>query len=103
MRSTDEAEKLKDAGKLEEAVQKLQQLLEVDRSHVLSHLALAVIYGRLQQHEAAVKHGELACELEPNEPFNFTAMSVTYQRAWAGTQSKSTSPRQKRRWRKRTC
>jgi hypothetical protein len=24
--------------------------------------------------------------LEPSDPFNFTALSVTYQRAWAGTQ-----------------
>ena len=28
-----------------------------------------------------------ACELEPEEAFNFTAMSVTYQRAFAGTQN----------------
>ncbi len=27
-----------------------------------------------------------ACELEPQDSFNFTALSVTYQRAWAGTQ-----------------
>ncbi len=28
-----------------------------------------------------------ACELEPEEAFNFTALSVTYQRAFAGTQN----------------
>lgn len=81
-----ESEKLKDDGKLDEAIAKLTQLLEIDPNHVLSHLALAVIYGRANQHDKACEHGEKACELEPNEAFNFTAMSVTYQRAWQGTQ-----------------
>ncbi len=81
----DEAEKLKDDGKFEQAIQKLHDLLAIDPGHVLSHLALAVIYGRVGQHEQAIEHGEKACELEPNESFNFTAMSVTYQRAWTGT------------------
>ena len=85
----DEAEKLKDDGKLEEAIQKLDDLLEIDPGHVLSHLALAVIYGRVGQHDQAIKHGENACELEPNESFNFTAMSVTYRRAWTGTQQQA--------------
>ena len=50
----DEAEKLKDDGKLEAAIQKLHDLLEIDPGHVLSHLALAVIYGRVGQHEQAI-------------------------------------------------
>jgi hypothetical protein len=37
-------------------------------------------------HELAIKHAEEACRLEPNDSFNFTVLSVTYQRAWAGTQ-----------------
>lgn len=81
-----DAEKLKDEGKLDEAIAKLNELLASDSSHVLSHLALAVIYGRVNQHEKAVEHGNRACELDPSDPFNFTAMSVTYQRAWQGTQ-----------------
>ena len=81
-----ESEELKDAGKLEEAIEKLQAALAMDENHVLSHLALAVLYGRVNQHDKACMHGEKACELEPNEAFNFTAMSVTYQRAWQGTQ-----------------
>ena len=35
----------------------------------------------LKRHEEAIKHGLRVCELEPNEPFSFTAMSVTFQRA----------------------
>lgn len=81
-----EADKLKDEGQLDEAIAKLQELLEKDENHVLSHLALAVIYGRVNKHEEAVKHGQRACEIDSNDPFNFTAMSVTFQRAWQGTQ-----------------
>ena len=83
----DEAEKLKDAGNLEEAIGKLQEIIEQDDSFILAHLTLAVLYGRVNKHEEAVQHGKKACELEPAEAFNFTAMSVTYQRAFAGTQN----------------
>ena len=82
-----EAEKLKDDGNLEEAISKLQAIIEQDDSFILAHLTLAVLLGRVNKHEEAVQHGEKACELEPNEAFNFTAMSVTYQRAFAGTQN----------------
>jgi tetratricopeptide (TPR) repeat protein len=81
----DEADRLKDEGKYEEAIAKLQQLLGEDANYTLAHLALAVLYGRVGKHEEAVEHGRRACELEPTEAFNFTAMSVTYQRAFAGT------------------
>lgn len=82
-----ESEKLKDDGKLEEAIVKLNEALKLDADHVLSHLALAVLYTRVGKHDLAIQHGVKACELEPNEAFNFTAMSVTYQKAWEGTQS----------------
>ncbi len=82
----DEADRLKDEGKFEEAIEKLNALLEQDENYVLAHLALAVVYGRVGKHEDAVRHGQKACELEPEEAFNFTAMSVTYQRAFQATQ-----------------
>jgi tetratricopeptide (TPR) repeat protein len=80
-----EHEKLKAQGNYDEALAKLSQSLELDPNFVDAHLALAVLYGRMNRHEDAVRHGELACQLAPNEPFNFTALSVTYQRAWQGT------------------
>lgn len=82
-----EAEKLKDDGKLDESIAKLQEILAQDESHVISHLALAVVYGRVGRHDDATRHGQRACEIEPTDPFNFTALSVTYQRAWQGTQN----------------
>ncbi len=80
------SEQQKSEGKLDEAIETLQQILAADESHVLSHLSLAVLYGRVQQHEKAVQHAKRACELDPSDAFNFTALSVTYQRAWQGTQ-----------------
>ncbi|MCA9130718.1 MAG: tetratricopeptide repeat protein [Planctomycetales bacterium] len=81
-----EAEKLKDAGKYDEAVDLLKEILQESPSHVLTHLTLGRIYTLQQKFDAAVEHGQKACELEPADPFNFTAMSVTYQRVFAGTQ-----------------
>ncbi len=74
----DEADRLKDEGHYEQAIAKLQEVLQADPSHVLSHLALAVLYGRTGQHEQAVEHGVRACQLDPHDAFNFTALSVTY-------------------------
>ena len=82
-----EVEKLIDDEKFEDAVAGLTEIVEVDDSFVLAHLALARVYTKTGQHDLAIVHGEKACELEPQDPFNFTAMSVTYQRAWAGTQN----------------
>lgn len=78
------AEKLKDDGKNEEAIEQLMELLKQDEKFALAHLALAVLYGRVTRHEDAIRHGQRACELDPNDPFSFTAMSVTYQRASQG-------------------
>ena len=50
----DEADKLKDGGKLEEAVAKLNEALAVDPSYALAHSAMAVVLTRLVRHEEAV-------------------------------------------------
>lgn len=81
-----EVEKLIDDEKFDEAIAGLTSIVEADDSFVLGHLALARVLTKTGQHDEAIKHGEKACELEPQDPFNFTALSVTYQRAWAGTQ-----------------
>ena len=81
-----EAEKLKDEDKNDEAIAKLNELLQQDESYTLAHLALAVLFGKVDKPEDAVRHGQRACEIEPDDAFNFTAMSVTFQRAFAATQ-----------------
>ena len=80
-----ESEKLKDDGKNEEAIAKLTELLQQDETFVLAHMALAVLYGNVGKPEDAVRHGQRACELEPAEPFNYTAMSITYRKAFQAT------------------
>jgi predicted Zn-dependent protease len=80
-----EAEQLKNSSKPEEAEKILLEILQSEPTHVLSHLTLARIYTGLDRHDEAVTHAERACELEPTESFNFTLLSVTYQRAYAGT------------------
>ena len=81
-----EVEKLIDDEKFEEAIKGLNEIIAEDETFVLAHLAQARVYTKTGQHDLAIQHAEKACELEPEDPFNFTALSVTYQRAWAGTQ-----------------
>jgi tetratricopeptide (TPR) repeat protein len=83
----DEADRLKEAGEYQAAVGKLNDLLAKDQTFALAHSALAVLHGKLGDHEQAVQHAQRVCELEPQDPFSFTALSVTYQRAFAGTQN----------------
>ncbi len=82
-----EADRLKDHGQHEAALAKLLELLELDGKYVLAHSALAVLYGKVNQHEKAVQHAMRASELEPDDSFSWTALSVTYQRAFEGTKN----------------
>lgn len=82
------AEQLKREGKTEEAIAQFEEVLKLDEKHVLTHLSLAVLYGKIDKHLDAVKHGERAVELEPNDTFNYTALSTTYQRAFEGTRDR---------------
>lgn len=80
-----EAGRLRAEGKNAEAAEVLNKVLESDPTFVRAHLALAVTYHAMGDYEKSIQHGEKACELEPSDPFNFTALSVTYRRAFAGT------------------
>ncbi len=80
-----EAEKLKDAGQYPESIAILEEILVEDPAHVLSHLTLARLFTQTGVHDRAIEHAVKACELEPNDAFNFSALSITYQRAFAGT------------------
>ena len=77
----DEAIELQQTGKLEEAVGKLEELAAVNPEYALAHSGLAVFYGKLGQHDKAVEHARKVCELEPEDPFSFMALSLTCQRA----------------------
>ena len=89
----DEADALKEQGKLDEAEAKLRELLAVDENYALAHSALAVVLGRLNRHQEAVAHAQKVTEIEPKDPFSYTALSVTLQRAYAGTGDQSYIPK----------
>jgi tetratricopeptide (TPR) repeat protein len=81
----DQADRLKDAGKLEDAVAKFNEALAADPNYALAHSALAIVEQKLGHHEQAVQHAQKVCELAPDDPFSFTALSVILQRVYAGT------------------
>jgi tetratricopeptide (TPR) repeat protein len=81
----DEAEQLKDAGDYQGAVAKLEGLAAEHPEFALAYSAMAVLHGKLGEHEKAIEFAQRVCQLEPNDPFSYTALSVTYQRAFAGT------------------
>jgi tetratricopeptide (TPR) repeat protein len=84
-----QVEKLIDNDKFDEGIAGLNEIIQLDDTFVLAHLALARVYTKTGKHELAIRHAERACELEPTDFMNFTALSVTYQRAWAGTQDQA--------------
>jgi Flp pilus assembly protein TadD len=77
----DEAIGLQQGGGLEEAVSKLEGLLVDYPDYALAHAALGVFYGKLDRPDEAVEHARRVCELEPDDPFSFMAMSLICQRA----------------------
>ena len=77
----DEAIELKEAGKLEAAVAKLEEIIAEHPDYALAHAALSVYYGKLDRHEEAVAHGQKVCDLEPEDPFSHMAMSIVCQKA----------------------
>ena len=74
------AETLKNEGKIAEAVSELEVLVAEQPDFTLAHSALAAWCTRLERHEEAIGHARRACELEPNDPFSYTALSVACMR-----------------------
>ncbi len=77
----DEAIELQQAGQVEEAVQKLHELVKEHPEYALAHAGLSAFYSKLERHEEAVQHAEKVCELEPDDPFNYMAKSLVSQKA----------------------
>lgn len=76
----DAAIRLRDAGDLEGAAAKLFEIKAEHPDHVLTHSALAVILQKLKRFDEAIAHAIRVTELEPNDPFSFTQLSVISQR-----------------------
>ena len=72
----DEAIALKEKGDVIQAVELLEALCRDFPDYALPHAALSMIYCRLDKFEESLNHAELVCELDPEEPVSFTAMSA---------------------------
>ena len=77
----DEAIELQQAGKLDEAVARLENLAKSQPEFALAHAALSAFYSKQGRHDEAVEQALLVCELDPNDPFSFMAKSLVCQRA----------------------
>lgn len=80
-----EADALRADAKYAEAIEKLKSAIELDENFVRGHLGLSVLYHHVGDYERSCFHGERAVEIEPDDVFNLSALSVTYQRAFEGT------------------
>jgi Flp pilus assembly protein TadD len=76
-----EAERLKNAGDLAAAVAAREVLVADEPEFALAHSALAAWCTRLERHQDAVRHARRVVELEPRDPFSYTALSVACMRA----------------------
>ena len=74
------AEALKNAGDLAGAVAALEAVVADDPGYALAHSALAAWCTRLERHDEAIRHARRVCELEPADPFSYTALSVACMR-----------------------
>ena len=75
-----EANKQKAAGDLEAAVATLEGLVAEHPGHVPSHVALSTYLERLGRKEEALEHAKKVPELEPEDAFSYTHLSVICQR-----------------------
>jgi len=76
----EEAVTLRDAGDKPQAIEKLKQAVASDPRHVTSHGMLAKLYADQAMAEEAIHHAQKVVEIEPDDTFSYTALSVIYQR-----------------------
>ena len=76
----DQAADLRDQGDKEAAVAKLEEAVALDPAFAIGHGMLAKLYADLAKADKAIEHALKVAELEPDDAFSFTALSVIYQR-----------------------
>ena len=75
----DAAMKLKNTD-LQACIAGLKSIVQDHQDHVHSHMALAVCLHKAGQFDDAILHARRVTEIEPNDAFSFTQLSVIYQR-----------------------
>jgi Tfp pilus assembly protein PilF len=76
----DQAVDLKDKGDREGAVSRLEDAIAIDPKFAIGHGMLAKLFADLAQTDEAIAHAKKVVELEPDDTFSYTALSVIYQR-----------------------
>jgi tetratricopeptide (TPR) repeat protein len=76
----DQAVDLRDQGDKPGAVAKLNEAVALDPNFAIGHGMLAKLCADLARGDEAIEHAKRVVELEPNDTFSYTALSVVYQR-----------------------
>lgn len=76
----DQAVDLRDAGDKPAAIAKLEEAVAAAPDFAIGHGMLAKLFVDLAESEKAVAHAKKVVELEPDDTFSYTALSVIYQR-----------------------
>ncbi len=76
----DQATNLRDQGDKEGAVAKLEEAVVLDPDFAIGHGMLAKLYADLANADEAIAHARKVVDLEPDDAFSNTALSVIYQR-----------------------
>jgi tetratricopeptide (TPR) repeat protein len=77
----DEAIDLRDGGDKPAAIAKLEEAIALNPDFAIGHGMLAKLYVDLAESEKAIFHAKKVVELEPDDTFSYTALSVIYQRS----------------------
>jgi Flp pilus assembly protein TadD len=76
----DLAVELRDKGDKTGAADKLEEATRIDPGFAIGHGMLAKLYADLAESDKAIAHAQKVVELEPDDAFSYTALSVIYQR-----------------------
>lgn len=76
----DEALDLRDKGDKPAAIAKLEEAIAIDPAFAIGHGMLAKLFADIAEAEKAIFHAKKVVELEPDDTFSYTALSVIYQR-----------------------
>jgi Tfp pilus assembly protein PilF len=76
----DQAVELRDQGDKPGAVAKLEEAVTADPAFAIGHGMLAKLYADLAEVDKAIEHAQKVVELEPEDAFSYTALSVIFQR-----------------------
>lgn len=76
----DEAIDLRDGGDKPAAIVKLEEAIALNPDFAIGHGMLAKLYVDQAESDKAIFHAKKVVELEPDDTFSYTALSVIYQR-----------------------